>query len=83
MAEVLLGGLITLLVAWLSFWLASRETRAMMRTFALTLEQLFPDAIVFLRNKKGEIDLSKPARITGKLNATLPSPGVRVEGTIR
>lgn len=80
---LLLGSLITWLVAKYYFQRAGTGTRAMLRTFAVSLEQLFPGKVVFLRGEKGEIDLSKPGRITGKLTATVPSPKVAAEGTIR
>lgn len=88
-----MGGLLTLLVAWFFFSLANRETRAMLRqaqadytamlrTFAIVQEQLAGKQL-FMRDKDGQLDPSRPYRIMGKVNATLPSPGVKGEGTIR
>lgn len=78
---VLVGGIITFLVSWRFFRRTSEETTNMLRTFAMTLEQL-PLPVVFLRDENGEIDLSKPGRITAKAVAVLPSPRVSGQGSV-
>lgn len=77
---VVAGGIITFLVSRFYFHRTSEEMSNMLRTFAVTLEQL-DLGIVFLRDKDGEVDLSKPGRITGKAAAVLPPLRGSGEGT--
>jgi hypothetical protein len=87
---------VTAVVAWVFFrWTsmrteaefrkASAETRTMLRTFALTLEQVGKKLgipIKFLRDEHGEIDLDNTGEVMGEGGADLPGLGASGKGTV-
>jgi hypothetical protein len=94
--SVLTGGIITAVVAWLFFRWTSKQTEArfheateetanMLRTFAVTLEQVgarLGIPIKFLRDPEGRIDLSRPGMVTGTGDLELPGLQGSGEGTV-